>query len=203
MQTIGMLCKAPRPGFAKTRLAAALGDARAAALARAFLADSAALAASLGAATAFFAPADAQAEIAPLLPAGMALAPQPEGDLGVRIAAAFAALGTPALVLGTDSPDLPRALLQQALDALATHDAAFVPAHDGGYCAVALRAPAPALFTGIPWSSAETLRATLAAARGLRVHLTAAWHDVDEAADLAKLVLDHAPATRAVLEAAA
>lgn len=201
MRAIGMLCKAPRPGFAKTRLAAVLGDARAAELAAAFLRDSAALAASLGPATAFFAPDDARAEIAPLLPAGMALAPQPAGDLGARIIAAFAALGTPALVMGTDSPDLPPSLLHEAWDALATHDAAFIPALDGGYCAVALRAPAPVLFAAIPWSSAETLPATLRAGAGLRIHLTAPWHDVDEAADLDRIRTDHAPATRAALSA--
>lgn len=201
MRAIGMLCKAPRPGFAKTRLATVVGDARAAQLAAAFLRDCAALAASLGPATAFYAPVDARAEIAPLLPAGMALAPQPPGDLGARIIAAFATLGTPALVMGADSPDLPPALLREAWDSLGTHDAAFIPALDGGYCAVALRAPAPALFTAIPWSSAATLPATLRAGHGLRIHLTAPWHDVDEAADLARIVTQHAPATRAALSA--
>ncbi len=201
MRAIGMLCKAPRPGFAKTRLAAVLGDARAAELAAAFLRDSAALAASLGMATAFYAPDDARSEIALLLPPGMAMVPQPAGDLGARIIAAFQALGTPALVMGTDSPDLPPLLLREAWDALATHDAAFIPASDGGYCAVALRKPAPELFTAIPWSSDDTLAATLRAGRGLRIHLTAPWHDVDEAADLGRIATDRAPATRAALSA--
>ena len=198
---VGLMCKAPRPGYAKTRLAATLGDLRAAEYAAGFLADSARLAKGLGQATAFFAPADAAAEIMPLLPPGMAMAPQVEGDLGQRMLAAFATLfsqGGPALLMGTDSPDLPPALLEEALSAMASHDAAFIPAHDGGYCAVALRAPAPALFRGIPWSSAETLSATLAAAGGLRVHLTAPWHDIDEVADLQKLDLGDAPFTRRV-----
>ncbi|MDW8313675.1 MAG: TIGR04282 family arsenosugar biosynthesis glycosyltransferase [Rhodovarius sp.] len=201
---IGLMCKAPRPGFAKTRLAAALGRRRAAELARAFLADSARLAAGLGPLTAFHAPADAAQEIAPLLPPGTALVPQAEGDLGARLIAAFAELlaqGSPALVMGTDSPDLPPALLGEALAALASHDAAIIPAEDGGYCAIALAAPQPQLFRGIPWSSPQTLAATLAAGQGLRVHLTAPWHDVDEAEDLARLDLSAAPATRAVLYA--
>ena len=198
---IGLMCKAPRPGFAKTRLAAVVGDARAAELAAAFLADSAVLAASLGPATAFFAPADAGAEIAALLPADMALQPQVEGDLGARMMAAFEHLlaGAPhALLLGTDSPDLPAPLLREIIAALATHDAAFIPARDGGYCAVALSCPLPVLFSGIPWSSANTLAATLAQARaaGLAVHLSAPWHDVDEAADLALLDLANTPRTR-------
>lgn len=204
MRLVGLMCKAPRPGFAKTRLAATLGDARAARLAAAFLADSAALAMALGAATAFYAPRDAEDEISALLPPGMARHPQVTGDLGARMQAAFDRLfaqGGPALLLGTDSPDLPPALLEECLAAVAEHDAAFIPALDGGYCAVALRRPAPALFRDIPWSSGETLTATLAAghAAGLRLHSTSPWHDVDEAADLALLRLESAPYTRAAM----
>lgn len=205
MRVLGLMCKAPRPGFAKTRLAATLGEAQGAALAAAFLADSAALAARLGPATAFFTPDDGEDEVSALLPAGMALRPQAPGDLGARMSAAFdhlLTLGGPALLLGTDSPDLPPDLLEQCLGALDGHDAAFIPALDGGYCAVALGRPCPALFRGIPWSSAETMRATLDAGRaaGLRLHLTAPWHDVDEAADLGLLRLEAAPRTRAVLQ---
>jgi len=201
MRVVGLMCKAPRPGYAKTRLAASLGAARAAEYAEAFLADSAVLASALGVATAFFAPDDGGAEVACLLPPAMRLRPQVPGDLGMRMIAAFAALfaeGGPALLMGTDSPDLPPALLEEAFAALAGHDAAFIPAHDGGYCAVALRAPAPHLFQNVPWSCAETLSATLAAAGGLRIHLTAPWHDIDEAEDLEKLHLAAAPFTRRV-----
>ena len=69
---IGLMCKAPRPGFSKTRLAAVVGEARAAQLARAFLLDSAGLARSVasseGAAlTGFHTPTDAGQEMAALL----------------------------------------------------------------------------------------------------------------------------------------
>ncbi len=204
MRVIGLMCKAPRPGFAKTRLAATLGNERAAALAAAFLADSAALASDLGAACAFFAPDDARDEVLALLPPGMACRPQVSGDLGARMSAAFDQLfrlGDPALLLGTDSPDLPPALLEECLAALDSHDAAFIPALDGGYCAVALRRPSTALFQGIPWSSADTLAATLEAGRaaGLGLYTTSPWHDVDEASDLTLLRLEAAPHTRAAM----
>jgi hypothetical protein len=45
---------------------------------------------------------------------------------------------------------------------------------------------------------AVLLTATLAAAGGLRIHLTAPWHDIDEAEDLEKLHLAAAPFTRRV-----
>jgi len=54
---------------------------------------------------------------------------------------------------------------------------------------VGLRAPRPALFEGIPWSTAEVLRLTLEKARrlGLRLHLLPQWFDVDTESDLRRL----------------
>ena len=143
---IGLMCKPPIPGVSKTRLSAVLGTERAAHLAAAFLADSAALARQLATRedavpTAFFTPADAGAAIAALLP-GWALTPQAEGDLGARMGGAvahlFAAGAQRALLLGTDAPTLPPALLEVLLAALHNGaDAACIPALDGGYCAIA------------------------------------------------------------------
>lgn len=182
---IGLMAKDPAGG--KRRLAAGLGEARAAALARAFLADSAALAREV--AWRAGCGAIAFAEGAPHLP-GWEVRPQPPGDLGARLAAAMAALGGPALILGTDAPTLPPALLELALHAVrAGADAAVVPALDGGYCALAVARPLPALLVGIPWSSPGVLGATraAAAAAGLRLRELPCWHDVDTADDLPAL----------------
>lgn len=196
---IALMCKAPRPGFAKSRLAAAIGAAGAARLAEAFLRDSAARAAALadavaGVAVALHAPAEAAAEIAPLLPPGFTLAPQSDGDVGERMARGFASLFArghgPVLLTGSDLPTLPPALLAEALEAVRGDcDVAFVPVRDGGYGAVALARPAPMLFAGIAWSTPGVMAATEAAAAGagLRLHRTASWYDVDEAEDLATL----------------
>lgn len=194
---IALMCKAPRPGYAKTRLARAIGAEAAAQLAASFIEDSATRAASLaatvgGVAIAFHTPADAGADIAPLLPAGMALAPQCQGDLGQRMAGIaadlFAAGHGPVLITGTDLPTLPEALLHEALLALRDGRAAvgLVPVLDGGYCAIALSAPAPALFQDIAWGTDGVMAATVeAAARlGIALHRTASWYDVDEPADL-------------------
>ena len=201
----GLMCKPPRPGVSKTRLAAAVGAGRAAALARAFLLDSADLlrflapryAATL---TAFHAPADAGEEMAPLLP-GWDMRPQPEGDLGARMAAAFGHLFAPgiacALLTGTDAPTLPPALLELLPAAIVSGaDAALIPALDGGYCAIALARPLPALLAGMPWSQAGLLDATRAraASEGLRLDVLQPWHDVDAAVDLEMLRLSLAAA---------
>ncbi|WP_207017987.1 TIGR04282 family arsenosugar biosynthesis glycosyltransferase [Roseococcus suduntuyensis] len=199
------MCKAPRPGVSKTRLAAVVGAARAAQLARAFLLDSADIlrflapryAATL---TAFHTPADAEQEIAALLP-GWALTPQPGGDLGARMGAAFDALFQPgigcALLTGTDAPTLPPALLELLPAAVAAGaDAALIPALDGGYCAIAMARPLPALLDGMPWSAPGLLDATRAraAAEGLRLDVLQPWHDVDGAEDLDLLRLSLAAA---------
>lgn len=191
----GLMCKAPRAGVSKTRLAPLLGAERAAALARGFLLDSAEalrlLAARDGVApVAFHAPAGAGAEMAALLP-GWTLAPQPEGDLGARMEAAFARLFAPgiggALLTGTDAPTLPPALLELLPAAIrAGADAALIPALDGGYCAIALARPLPALLRDMPWSDPGLLDATRAraAGAGLRLDVLPPWHDVDVPADL-------------------
>lgn len=191
----GLMCKAPRPGFGKTRLAVALGEAPAAALARAFLLDSAALVEAVAQRLharrlAFHAPSDAGAEMRGLLP-GWDLAAQPEGDLGARMGAAmdplFAEGAQAAVLLGTDAPTLPRALLELLVSALAGGaDAALIPALDGGYCALAAARPVPALLAGMPWSEPGLLAATRRAAQaaGLRLVELQRWHDVDAAEDL-------------------
>jgi uncharacterized protein len=93
------------------------------------------------------------------------------------------------IVVGSDTPGLPRHLLTLAIDGLATHDAAIGPADDGGFYLLALRAlPADAL-AGIPWSTDRACTATIAALRahGLSVAELPRWFDVDVAADLERL----------------
>lgn len=200
---IALMCKPPRPGVSKTRLAALMGEERAALLARAFLLDSADLARSVASGegarlTGFHTPADAGEEMAALLP-GWSLEAQAEGDLGARMEHAFARMfeggAARALMLGTDAPTLPPGLLQLTLAAIMSGaDAACVPALDGGYCCIAMARPLPVLLRGMPWSTAGLLEATRAraAAEGLRFDMLQSWHDVDEAEDLdlLRLTLD-------------
>jgi rSAM/selenodomain-associated transferase 1 len=125
---------------------------------------------------------------------GVRLAVQGKGDLGARMAAAFEQTGaedprTPVLLMGTDAPMLDAALLRQAAAALRTSPAVFVPALDGGYALVGLRAPAPTLFSGMVWSTSQVMadtRERLAAA-GLAHTELPAVADVDEPADLVHL----------------
>ena len=109
---------------------------------------------------------------------------QPPGDLGERMAAAFAD-GARALV-GCDIPNLDAAYVEAALARLADADVVLGPTADGGYCLIAMNAPTPRLFAGIPWGSAEVLSATVQAAAPLVVRLLPPLWDVDRPEDLAR-----------------
>ena len=146
-----VMAKAPRPGYAKTRLIPALGAEGAAALAERML--DATLAHALGSGAAVVdlccAPdTDHPAFARHAASARVRVSVQGEGDLGARMARAFerhAAPGRAVLMIGTDAPALDAAMLQQAARALQNADAVFVPALDGGYALIGLRCAAPGL----------------------------------------------------------
>lgn len=109
---------------------------------------------------------------------------QPQGDLGERMAAAFAD-GVGVLV-GCDIPHISAAYVHAALAALDESDLVLGPTEDGGYCLIAMNEPQPQVFADIPWSTGAVLTATLEAARGLNVALLDTLWDVDVATDLAR-----------------
>ena len=196
---IAILAKAPIAGFAKTRLEPALGAAGAAALAECLLEHAAAeaVAAGLGAVAIWAAPDAAHAAFVRLRRRlGLGLATQGEGDLGARMARVFdqtlARGGPPLVLIGSDAPALDATMLRAAAAALDGHDAVFVPALDGGFALVGLRAWGPrerGLFSAMPWSTPQVMAATRQrlAAAGLRHAELPAISDIDEPADLAVL----------------
>jgi rSAM/selenodomain-associated transferase 1 len=161
---IAVLAKAPLPGFAKTRLIPALG-AEGAALLQARWVEHAvptACAARIGPVTLWGAPDESH----PLFQAlgarlGVALARQDGGDLGERMLAAVAAADMPVLLIGTDCPALTADHLRAAADILrGGADAAIIPAEDGGYALIGLRAPARTLFSEMHWSVPSVMEET-------------------------------------------
>lgn len=205
--------KHPRPGAVKTRLAAAIGAEEAADLYRALVEH------VLEATTprpgdyerlVFFDPPGALEEMRAWLP-GVRLLPQGGGDLGERMADAFArafARGARRVaIVGTDVPGVARETVSEALSALDAADVALGPAEDGGYCLLALREPRPELFSGIAWSTATVAAETRsrAAASGLTVRELPALRDLDTLEDLRGLwprlegLLEGRPALREAL----
>ena len=190
---IAILAKAPVPGMVKTRLIPALGAAGAAAQQAQFIARTVATAcaAASGPVTMWAAP-DAThalfADLAARYPIG--LARQPEGDLGARMLAAFAAANGPTLVIGTDCPALTPDHLGEAARALrGGADAVVIPAEDGGYVLIGLRRAEPALFADMEWSTDAVMAETRARLARLRLacrELAPLW-DVDRPEDLLRL----------------
>jgi rSAM/selenodomain-associated transferase 1 len=190
---VAILAKAPLPGFAKSRLAPALGADRAAALQARFIerAVATARAANVGPVTLWAAPDHEHPAFQTLAALfGVALACQPEGDLGRRMLAALEAARGPALVIGTDCPALGAGHLRAAADALAGGvDAVVVPVEDGGYALIGMREPEPRLFADMPWSTPGVMAET----RRRLTRLDLCWReparlwDVDLPEDLRRL----------------
>lgn len=206
-----VMAKQPVPGRVKTRLARHIGDAAAAALARAFLCDTLALGQELaGFALALSYAGDM--EHLPVDARGFQLWPQANGDLGARMEHALQrglSLAVGAIIIGTDTPGLPVTHIQQAASLLTTHDAVLGPADDGGFYLLGLRRCPNQLLAGLRWSASSTRRDTLArlSEHGFRVALLEPWFDVDDCADLQRLQTAlragqmHAPATESELAA--
>ncbi len=188
-----ILARHPVLGQAKTRLARAIGPAAALRVYRELLARTRAAAAGVAATKTLWLAGEPPAGGPAFADwAGCAQRPQPPGDLGQRLhaafAAAFAAGATAAVVVGTDCPELTAAHLQDAFRRLAAHaDVVVGPALDGGYYLLGTRALVPDFFVDKPWSTPAVLAATLADAHrlGLRVAQLPALADVDTADDLA------------------
>ena len=193
--TLLVIAKAPVAGRVKTRLSPPCDPSQAAALAEAALLDTLEVVAELpvrrrcvvleGAAGAW-------------LPDGFDVVPQGGGGLGQRLAAAFAAVQGPALLVGMDTPQLDGELLAMALAALTDDrfDAVLGPTVDGGYWTIGLREPRPDVFEGVPMSTPRTYVAQLERlfALGLSVYRHRTLRDVDYFAD-AQAVARLAPGT--------
>ncbi len=191
------MCKAPRPGRAKTRLAAIIGAEAAAALSASFLRDVAsaieAIPAELGyTGYGVYAPAGAENELRQVLPPSFRLLLQVDADFGNVLHGAARDLLSAghdcALLVNGDSPTLPARLMADAISALRRAGDRMVlgPASDGGYYLIGLKYAHRHVFTDIPWGTSDVARLTLerAAQIGLEAVLLPEWYDVDDTESL-------------------
>jgi uncharacterized protein len=142
---------------------------------------------------------------------GMTCVPQRGKELGERMAEAlrevFSRGNGAAVIIGSDSPDLPRAFIEDAFGRLEQGEKGAVigPSEDGGYYLIGMATLHRQLFQDIPWSSAHVMDETLkmAGEAGIGVSLLPLWRDVDTAADLGRPELrderNGAPLTREFL----
>jgi rSAM/selenodomain-associated transferase 1 len=189
---IAILAKAPVPGLAKTRLVPVLGADGAANLQARFIAHTVitAQSAAVGPVTLWAAPDHHHPVFKAIAAPGVALAAQPEGDLGARMIAAVEAARGPAIVVGTDCPALtPEHLRAAAWTLLDGIDVVIIPVDDGGYGLIGMQRPQPALFEGMTWSTSSVMAETRRrlGRLGLSWREPACLWDVDRPADLDRL----------------
>jgi uncharacterized protein len=199
-----IMAKAPRPGAVKTRLAPSLSPAAVTDFYCCLLEDTLALARSLGdVEVAIMCPESDVDELSQL--AGMQLAGMPlsgkeasvvaqKGEgLAAGLTSVFAHFAEGhqrrIIAFNSDSPHLPRSVLEDAFETLAAHDVVVGPTHDGGYYLVGAKASHPTLFTGDGMGTSSALERLLARARALElsVGFAAPFYDIDVADDLTRL----------------
>lgn len=187
-----VIAKAPTPGLVKTRLTPPCTPEQAADLAAAALADTLETVART--------PARQRVVVfegAPdgWVPDGFDVLPQVSGGLDVRIAAALGAVDGPALLIGMDTPQVSPELLLCCDFRL--RPAWLGPAEDGGFWALGLAEPDPALVLGVPMSVSYTgiVQHKRLVENGLVVGELPPLRDVDTWADAERVASD-APHTR-------
>ena len=191
---IGIVCKAPRPGETKTRLAAVIGGEAAAKASACFLRDLGScieqIPPQIGrAGYAVYSPAGAELELGALLPPSFSLLLQSDANLGNVLFGATSELLSRGhdcvLLVNGDSPTLPSRFLTDAIERLRRPGDRMVlgPASDGGYYLIGLKYPHQALFSGIPWGTGQVASVTLKRAKqsAIEYELLPEWYDVDDA----------------------
>jgi uncharacterized protein len=222
---VAIMCKTPTPGYSKTRLSPPLRPDECAEISACFITDLARtidqLSGHEAVGCAVYTPLGSETALRKLLPSRFQLTLQSEGDLGDRLLQGtidlLAAGHAGVILINSDSPTLPLAILQAAVEAVKSGDCvALSPAHDGGYTLIGLSKPHAHLFANIPWSTSAVYDLTVARAQEMKLPVIAlpCWYDIDDAETLQMLddelagkplPFSHlagaaAPATRAFLQ---
>ena len=183
MRPVLIFARAPRLGGPKRRLAAGIGDEAALDFYRNTLFALPARLASFD--LTFVVTPDESVADHSLWPAGVSRIAQGDGSLGDRMHRALQqVMPLPAVLIGSDIPEIRPAHLERAFDLLAAHDLVFGPAADGGFWLIGTRRrPLPErLFERVRWSSSHTLADTIATVPAdWSVGLADELEDVDDA----------------------
>jgi rSAM/selenodomain-associated transferase 1 len=194
VRVLVIMAKAPKPGAVKTRLTPSLPLQAATEFYRCLLGDTLALARSLGGVEiAIMCPDSDVNELARLAGQGARVVAQKGEGLAAGLTSVFAHFAESQqrriIAFNSDSPHLPRSVLEEAFEALASHDTVVGPTYDGGYYLVGAKAFHPTLFTGDGMGTSSALERLLSRARTLElsVGFVDPFYDIDVADDLIRL----------------
>ena len=191
MTRLLLFAKAPRAGFAKTRLARAIGEEHALATYRT-VGQGVVAAVAQYPLTVWYDPPGAEAEMRGWL-GDHEYRAQTGADLGSRMGHAFrehfARGDGPVIAIGADTPDVSSATIAEAIRILDRADVAIGPALDGGYYLLGLNAIHEPLFDGVPWSTRDVLQVTVRRCQDLDLSVgqLAVRRDIDTVEDLRAL----------------
>jgi uncharacterized protein len=192
-----IMAKAPRRGEVKTRLASSLSPMAVTAFYCCLLDDTLALARSLGdVEVAIMCPDSDVNELAQLAGNEASVVAQKGKGLAAGLASVFAHFAEAHLrrtiAFNSDSPHLPRSVLEDAFETLTEHDVVVGPTHDGGYYLVGAKASHPTLFTGDGMGTGIALETLLSRAQALALSVGFAdpFYDIDVADDLTRLAAE-------------
>jgi rSAM/selenodomain-associated transferase 1 len=188
------MAKAPRPGAVKTRLTPSLPLQAVAAFYRCLLEDTLALARSLGRVeVAIMCPDSDVNELASLAGQGARVVAQKGEGLAAGLTSVFAHFAEGhqrrTIAFNSDSPHLPRSVLEDAFETLTVRDVVVGPTHDGGYYLVGAKAFHPTLFARDGMGTSSALERLLSRARALELSVGFAdpFYDIDVVDDLTRL----------------
>jgi rSAM/selenodomain-associated transferase 1 len=192
-----IMAKAPRPGAVKTRLASSLSPEAVTAFYGCLLADTLALARSLSNVRVAIMCPDADVnELTQLAGNEASVVAQKGEGLAAGLTSVFAHFAEDhhrrTIAFNSDSPHLPRSVLEDAFETLAAHDVVVGPTHDGGYYLVGAKGSHPTLFAGDGMGTSSALERLLSRARGLElsVGVAAPFYDIDVVDDLTRLAAE-------------
>jgi rSAM/selenodomain-associated transferase 1 len=191
-----IMAKAPRPGAVKTRLTSSLSPEAVTAFYCCLLQDTLSLARSLklgGVEVAIMCPDSDVNELARLAGDQASVVAQKGEGLAAGLTSVFAHFAEAhqrrIIAFNSDSPHLPRSVLEDAFETLAAHDVVVGPTHDGGYYLVGAKACHPTLFANDGMGTSRALERLLSRARDLELSVGFAdrFYDIDVADDLTRL----------------
>src|SRR5258708_36289430 len=192
-----IMAKAPRPGGVKTRLAPSLSLDTVVAFYRCLLDDTLALARSLGdVEVAIMCPDSDVDELTQLAGNQASVVAQKGEGLAAGLTSVFAHFTEEhprrIIAFNSDSPHLPRSVLEDAFETLAAHDVVVGPTHDGGYYLVGAKTSHPTLFAGDGMGTSSALERLLSRVQALElsVGLVDPFYDIDVSDDLTRLAAE-------------
>ncbi len=192
--------KLPYKGNVKNRLASAIGDDAAVSLYKAFVYD---LLENIKITDCdiriFYYPSESINKIERWLGKNFNYKPQIGNDLGERMKNAFIESFSEGfekvIIIGSDMPDLPLSIIEEAFTSLNQNNAVIGPSFDGGYYLIGFRKNffIPEIFQNIQWGSEGVFQKSIEMLqnKGISRHFLPKRRDIDTLEDLISFFQEH------------